>query len=112
MNIDFVKTPFTNNPTMNRYDGPVFNKKPDSSYLIEKQKEIDTYGESLLGETEISKKENLIEKFKKAEELFAKKKFDHFPNPHIRTTGFLIKGKLFLEFILTQFFICMENIKQ
>ena len=39
MNIDFVKTPFTNNPTMNRYDGPVFNKKPDSSYLIEKQKE-------------------------------------------------------------------------
>ncbi len=60
MNIDFVKTPFTNNPTMNRYDGPVFNKKPDSSYLIEKQKEIDTYGESLFGETEMSKDKNLL----------------------------------------------------
>ena len=63
MNIDFVKTPFTNNPTMNRYDGPVFNKKPNKKYLQEKQKQIDLLGEELLGETQISKKENLIEKF-------------------------------------------------
>jgi len=60
MNIDFVKTPFTNNPTMSRHDGPIFNKKPDSRYLIEKQKEIEIFGENLLGETELSKSKNLL----------------------------------------------------
>ena len=28
MNIDFVKTPFTNNPTMNIHKGPIYNQNP------------------------------------------------------------------------------------
>ena len=63
MNIDYVKTPFTNNPSMIRLEGSVYNQNPNKKYLQEKQKQIDLLGEELLGETEISKKENLIEKF-------------------------------------------------
>ena len=29
MNIDYVKTPFTNNPSMTRLEGPVYNKNPE-----------------------------------------------------------------------------------
>ena len=63
MNIDYVKTPFTNNPSMTRLEGPVYNKNPDKIYIHEKQKQIDLLGEQLLGETEISKEKNLIKKF-------------------------------------------------
>ena len=62
MNIDYVKTPFTNNPSMTRLEGPVYNKNPDKIYIHEKQKQIDLLGEQLLGETEISKEKNLIKK--------------------------------------------------
>ena len=63
MNIDYVKTPFTNNPSMTRLEEPAYNQTPNKKYLDEKQKQVDLLGEKLLGETEISKKENLIEKF-------------------------------------------------
>ena len=63
MNIDYVKTPFTNNPSMTRLEEAVYNQTPNQKYLDEKQKQVDLLGEKLLGETEISKKENLIEKF-------------------------------------------------
>ena len=63
MNIDYVKTPFTNNPSMIRLEGSAFTKNPNKKYLDEKQRQMDLLGGKLLGETEISKKENLIEKF-------------------------------------------------
>lgn len=63
MNIDYVKTPFTNNPSMIRLEEAVYNQNPNKKYLQEKQKQVDLHGEELLGETQISKKENLIEKF-------------------------------------------------
>ena len=37
MNIDYVKTPFTNNPSMSRLEGTVFNQNPNERYLREKQ---------------------------------------------------------------------------
>ena len=41
MNIDYVKTPFTNNPSMTRLEGSVYNKNPEKVYLHEKQQQID-----------------------------------------------------------------------
>ena len=34
MNIDYVKTPFTNNPSMTRLEGPVYNKNPEKVYSV------------------------------------------------------------------------------
>ncbi len=65
MNIDYVKTPFTNNPSMTRLEGPAYNQNPNERYLAEKQKQLDLYGEKLYGETKISKEEHLREKFLK-----------------------------------------------
>ena len=62
MNIDYVKTPFTNNPSMSRLEGTVFNQNPNERYLREKQIQIDLYGEKLIGETKISKQEGLVKK--------------------------------------------------
>ena len=50
MNIDYVKTPFTNNPSMTRLEGPVYNKNPEKVYLHEKQQQIDLLGDQLLGD--------------------------------------------------------------
>jgi len=33
MNLDYVKIPFTNNPSMTRYDGPIYNKTPNKNTL-------------------------------------------------------------------------------
>ena len=65
MNIDYVKTPFTNNPSMTRLEGPAYNQNPNERYLAEKYKQLDLYGEKLYGETKISKEEYLREKFLK-----------------------------------------------
>ena len=65
MNIDYVKTPFTNNPSMTRLEGTAYNQNPNERYLAEKQKQLDLHGEKLFGETKISKEENLREKFLK-----------------------------------------------
>jgi len=65
MNIDYVKTPFTNNPSMTRLEGPAYNQNPNERYLAEKQKQLDLHGEKLFGETKISKEEHLREKFLK-----------------------------------------------
>ena len=48
MNLSFVKTPFTNKPTMTLYDGPIFNKNPDIKYLNEKKKQLDLFGKPIL----------------------------------------------------------------
>ena len=47
MNIDFVKVPFSNNPSMSRYEGQIFNKNPSKIYLLEKQKQLNKFGDSI-----------------------------------------------------------------
>jgi hypothetical protein len=54
MNIDFVKTPFTNNPSMERYEGNAFNKTPNQAYLKQKKRELKLHGDFLNGESELS----------------------------------------------------------
>ena len=44
MNIDYVKTPFTNNPSMIRLEGPAFTKNPNKKYLNEKQRQMNLLG--------------------------------------------------------------------
>ena len=63
MNLSFVKTPFTNKPTMTLYDGPIFNKNPDIKYLNEKKKQLDLFGNELFGETTFSKENKLFDRF-------------------------------------------------
>ena len=62
MNLDYVKIPFTNNPSMTRYDGPIYNKTPNKNYLSEKVKQMEYFGNSIYGETDISKTNNLLNK--------------------------------------------------
>ena len=44
MNIDYVKIPFTNNPSMTRLEGTAYNQNPNERYLAEKQKQLDLHG--------------------------------------------------------------------
>ena len=52
MNIDFIKVPFSNNPSMQKYDGPLFNQRPDEKYLSQKQLQLKKYGKDLFGQTD------------------------------------------------------------
>ena len=52
MNIDFIKVPFSNNPSMQKYDGPLFNPHPEEKYLSEKQLQLKKYGKDLFGQTD------------------------------------------------------------
>ena len=61
MHIDYVKTPFTNNPSMQKYSGPLLKKDPRKMYLDEKLLQISTYGGDLYGESEIFRDSKLIE---------------------------------------------------
>ena len=54
MNLDFVKTPFTNNPSMVRYEGTPYNKNPNQYYIKQKKKELKHNKEKLIGESELS----------------------------------------------------------
>ena len=51
MNIDFVKVPFLNNPSMQKYEGQIVKKFPSDYYLEEKNVRlkilIQTYMENL-----------------------------------------------------------------
>ena len=62
MNIDFIKVPFSNNPSMQKYDGPFFNKNPDEKYLSEKQLQVKKYGKDLFGQTEQYENSDLNQK--------------------------------------------------
>ena len=48
MKLDYVKVPFTNNPSMTRFDGPIYNKNPDKRYLIDKEKQFNFFEDSIL----------------------------------------------------------------
>lgn len=54
MNLDFVKTPFTNNPSMVRYEGSPYNKSPNQYYKKQKKKELKHNKEKLIGEPKLS----------------------------------------------------------
>jgi hypothetical protein len=62
MNLDFVKVPFTNNPSMTRLEGGAYNKNPNQEYLLTKKKELDLKKEHLCGESELSTKLDLRKK--------------------------------------------------
>ena len=65
MNIDFIKVPFSNNPSMQKYDGPLFNQRPDEKYLSEKQLQLKKYGEDLFGQTDQYESSDLNNKVSK-----------------------------------------------
>ena len=54
MNLDFVKTPFTNNPSMVRYEVIPYNKNPNQYYIKQKKKELKHNKEKLIGESKLS----------------------------------------------------------
>jgi len=62
MNIDFIKVPFSNNPSMQKYDGLLYNQKPNKEYLLDKEAQIKKYGHDLYGQTKQFEKMNLYDK--------------------------------------------------
>ena len=62
MNLDFVKTPFTNNPSMIRLEGDPYNIYPSQDYLQQKKKELSLHKESLSVESKLSKNKGLKNK--------------------------------------------------
>ena len=47
MHIDYVKTPFNNNPSMQKYSGPLLIENPRKIYLDEKLTQLSEYGDDL-----------------------------------------------------------------
>jgi|TARA_B100000401_G_scaffold327071_1_gene227082 hypothetical protein len=62
MNIDFIKVPFSNNPTMQKFDGLLFNQNPNKEYLLDKEAQFKKYGADLHGQTKQFKNMNLNRK--------------------------------------------------
>ena len=62
MHLDFIKTPFTNNPSMQKYSGDLINKSPRSKYVAEKINQISLRESELCGETELFQKLQLLDK--------------------------------------------------
>ena len=62
MHLDFIKTPFTNNPSMQKYSGDLINKLPRSNYIEEKINQISLRESELCGETELFQNLQLLDK--------------------------------------------------
>ena len=62
MYLDFIKTPFNNNPSMQKCSGSLISETPRSSYLEQKINQAALYGSDLYGETELFQRLNLLEK--------------------------------------------------
>ena len=75
MNIDFIKVPFSNNPTMQKFDGLLFNQNPNKEYLLNKEAQFKKYGADLHGQTKQFKNMNLN---KKVTELLGSNQSDSF----------------------------------
>ena len=65
MNIDFVKVPFLNNPSMQKYEGPIVKKHPSDFYLEEKKRLLEDFDTDLYGESELFKESQILSKVKK-----------------------------------------------
>ena len=50
MYLDFIKTPFNNNPSMQKYTGDLISKTPRRSYLKQKINQVSLYGSDLHGD--------------------------------------------------------------
>ena len=46
-----------------RHHGPIFSKTPDQTYILEKQKQLELFGDKLYGQTKLSEEKNLLGKF-------------------------------------------------
>ena len=66
MHLDFIKTPFTNNPSMQKYSGDLINKLPRSKYIEEKINQISLRESELCGETELFQNLQLLDKVSKS----------------------------------------------
>ena len=75
MNIDFIKVPFSNNPSMQKYDGLLFNQNPNKEYLLDKEAQFKKYGVDLYGQTKQFKNMNLN---RKVTELLGSNQTDSF----------------------------------
>ena len=62
MHLDFIKTPFTNNPSMQKYSGDLINNSPRPKYIEEKTKQISLLEPELCGETELFQNLQLLDK--------------------------------------------------
>ncbi len=62
MHLDFIKTPFTNNPSMQKYTGHLISKLPRSKYIQEKINQISLRESELCGETELFQNLQLLDK--------------------------------------------------
>ena len=62
MHLDFIKTPFTNNPSMQKYSGDLVNNSPRSKYIEEKLIQISLRESELCGETKLFQKLKLLDK--------------------------------------------------
>ena len=62
MHLDFIKTPFTNNPSMQKYSGDLINNSPRPEYIEEKIKQISLLEPELCGETELFQNLQLLDK--------------------------------------------------
>ena len=60
MYLDFIKTPFNNNPSMQKYSGSLISETPRSSYLEQKINQVDLHGSDLYGETELFQRSMVI----------------------------------------------------
>jgi len=65
MNIDFVKVPFLNNPSMQKYEGPIVKKYPSDYYLEEKKRSLEDFDKDLYGESELFKESHILSEVKK-----------------------------------------------
>ena len=62
MNIDFIKVPFSNNPSMQKFDGLLYNQNPNKEYLLDKEAQFKKYGADLHGQTKEFENMNLNSK--------------------------------------------------
>jgi len=62
MHLDFIKTPFTNNPSMQKYSGDLINNSPRLEYIDEKINQVSIREPDLYGETKLFQKLGLIDK--------------------------------------------------
>jgi len=94
MHLDFIKTPFTNNPSMQKYSGDLINNSPRPKYIEEKIKQISLLEPELCGETELFQNLQLLDK---VSDLLKMRKFNTIKDLSIQVEediAIMHKGKL------------------
>ena len=94
MHLDFIKTPFTNNPSMQKYSGDLINKLPRSKYIDEKINQISLRESELCGETELFQKRQLLDKVSNLLEMEKFKTIKDLSTEIEEDIAVMYKGKL------------------